>query len=262
MVEGENERAFGVLLRQQRLAAGLTQEALAERAGMGRRSIQHLERGEVQPQRITAHRLAVALALTGEQRAQFEALAGPSPRQRSSREGSGAARAPALDPGGTGRHNLPLQMTSFIGREQELAEVTRLLGTTRLLTLTGTGGTGKTRLALQVVSDLLDRYPQGVWLADLAPLADPAGVPAAVADAVGVREEAGQPLLATLVAALRSATSCWCWTTANICWMPAPRSSSAAARLPQRDGAGHQPRGARVGRGDRLAGALAGAARR
>ena len=161
MVEGENERAFGVLLRQQRLAAGLTQEELAERAGMGRRSIQHLERGEVQPQRVTAHRLAVALALTGEQRAQFEALAGPSPRQRGPSEGSDAALAPAFAPGAQTRHNLPLQLTSFIGREQELAEVTRLLGSTRLLTLTGTGGTGKTRLALQVAADLLDQLSTG-----------------------------------------------------------------------------------------------------
>jgi predicted ATPase/transcriptional regulator with XRE-family HTH domain len=204
MVEGENERGFGMLLRQQRLAAGLTQEELAERAGMGRRSIQHLERGEVQPQRVTAHRLAVALALTGEQCAQFEALAGPSPRQRSSGEGSGVVHAPAPDPHGTARHNLPLQLTSFIGRERELVEVTRLLGATRLLTLTGTGGTGKTRVALQVAGGLLDRYPQGVWLADLAALTDPAGVAAVMAAAVGVREEAGQPLLATLVAALRS----------------------------------------------------------
>ncbi len=203
MGEDEHERAFGVLLRQQRLVAGLTQEELAERAGMGRRSIQHLERGEVQPQRVTAHRLAVALALTGEQRARFEALGGASPRQRSSSEGSDTARTPERDPEGIVRHNLPLQLTSFVGRERELAEVIRLLGTTRLLTLTGTGGTGKTRLALQVASNLLDHYPRGVWLADLASLTDPASVPAVVAAAMGVREEAGQPLLATLVAALR-----------------------------------------------------------
>jgi hypothetical protein len=76
-----------------------------------------------------------------------------------------------------------------------VAEVGALLHTTRLLTLTGTGGTGKTRLALEVAAGLLGHYPQGVWLAELAPLADPAGVPAAVAAALGIREEAGQPLL-------------------------------------------------------------------
>jgi hypothetical protein len=71
-------------------------------------------------------------------------------------------------------HNLPLQVTSFVGREQEMAEVGRLLGTTRQLTLTGVGGTGKTRLALQVAAGLLDEYPDGVWLVELAPLSDPA----------------------------------------------------------------------------------------
>jgi predicted ATPase/class 3 adenylate cyclase len=99
-------------------------------------------------------------------------------------------------------HNLPLQLTSFVGRDHELAEVRRLLQTTRLVTLTGTGGCGKTRLALQAAADLLPAYPAGVWLVDLAPLADPALVPATVATAVGVREAAGQPLLATLVGAL------------------------------------------------------------
>jgi predicted ATPase len=99
---------------------------------------------------------------------------------------------------------VPLQLTSFIGRERELAELTRLLGTTRLLALTGTGGVGKTRLALQLAAGSVERFPEGVWLAELAPLADPAGVATAVAAAVGVREEAGQPLPATLVAALRA----------------------------------------------------------
>jgi predicted ATPase/class 3 adenylate cyclase len=100
-------------------------------------------------------------------------------------------------------HNLPLQLNSFLGRERELAEVARLLGTARLLTLTGSGGTGKTRLALQAAAAALDAYPDGVWLVELAALADPALVPRAAAAAVGVREEPGRPLLATLVDALR-----------------------------------------------------------
>jgi predicted ATPase/class 3 adenylate cyclase len=100
-------------------------------------------------------------------------------------------------------HNLPLQLTSFVGREREIAEVTRLLASTRLLTLTGTGGSGKTRLALQVAADLVDAYPDGVWLAELAPLADPDLAPQAVAVALDVREQPGQPMLATLATALR-----------------------------------------------------------
>ena len=102
-----------------------------------------------------------------------------------------------------GPHNLPLQLTSFVGRERELGEVAALLGAHRLVTLTGPGGTGKTRLALQAAADALEASPDGVWLAELGALADPALVPQAVAAAVGVREEPGRPLLATLTDALR-----------------------------------------------------------
>jgi class 3 adenylate cyclase len=96
-------------------------------------------------------------------------------------------------------HNLPQQVTSFIGREKEMAEVRRLLATTRLLTLTGSGGTGKTRVSLQVAADLLEGGGDGVWLVELAPLADPGLVPQAVATALGIREEPGKPLSQSLV---------------------------------------------------------------
>jgi hypothetical protein len=79
------------------------------------------------------------------------------------------------------RHNLPVQLTSFVGRGKETAEVKALLRGTRLLTLTGAGGVGKTRLALQVATEVLEDYPDGVWLVELASLSDPAFVPQAVA---------------------------------------------------------------------------------
>jgi non-specific serine/threonine protein kinase len=101
-------------------------------------------------------------------------------------------------------HNLPLARTSFVGREREKLEVKRLLAMTKLLTLTGTGGCGKTRLALKVASDLVGAYPDGVWLADLAPLADAELVPQAVAKALKVREQPARPLTETLVDTLRS----------------------------------------------------------
>ena len=92
-------------------------------------------------------------------------------------------------------NNLPLQLTSFVGRESEIAEVERLLGQTRLLTLTGPGGSGKSRLALRVAADLLTEYRDGSCFVDLAPVTDPALVPAAVANALGVPEAAGRPIL-------------------------------------------------------------------
>ncbi len=101
-------------------------------------------------------------------------------------------------------HNLPAALTSFIGRQEELAEVTALLAQARLVTLVGVGGTGKTRLALELGRRLLDQYPDGVWLVELAPLADPTLVVQAVAQAVGVREQPGVDVLATLLDALNS----------------------------------------------------------
>src|SRR5207247_3508982 len=103
----------------------------------------------------------------------------------------------------TFRHNLPAQLTRFIGREQAMHEVRQLLATTRLLTLTGSGGCGKTRLALQVAADLVGEYPDGVWLVELAALAEPSLVPQAVASALGIREEPNRPLTEILAGYLK-----------------------------------------------------------
>ena len=117
-------------------------------------------------------------------------------------------------------NNLPAQVTSFVGRERELARLVQTLtpvstnakdgrtatgaaGETRLLTLTGPGGTGKTRLSLQAAAELLDHFPDGVWFVELAPVSDPALVAQTGAAAVGLREIAGRPLDATLADYLR-----------------------------------------------------------
>jgi predicted ATPase/DNA-binding SARP family transcriptional activator/DNA-binding CsgD family transcriptional regulator len=110
----------------------------------------------------------------------------------------------APSPAGATRHNLPLARTSFIGRERETLELKRLLTMTKLLTLTGAGGCGKTRLALKVASDLAGAYPEGVWLVDLAPLSEAELVEQAVAQALGVREQPGRALLETLKDTLRT----------------------------------------------------------
>jgi predicted ATPase/Flp pilus assembly protein TadD len=101
-------------------------------------------------------------------------------------------------------NNLPQPLTSFIGRERELKQVKWLLNTTRLLTLTGVGGCGKTRLALQVATDLLEEHPDGVWLVELAALTDPALVPQKTASALGLTEERGRSPVETLEDALRN----------------------------------------------------------
>jgi len=95
-------------------------------------------------------------------------------------------------------NNLPQQVTSFIGRERELTEIKELLEGTRLLTLLGMGGLGKTRLSLQIAADVLEKFPDGVWFVDLAPIKDPSLVPNAVAQVLGVHEERGKPLTQTL----------------------------------------------------------------
>jgi predicted ATPase len=94
---------------------------------------------------------------------------------------------------------LPAQLTSFVGREREVAEVRALLGGTRLLTLTGAGGSGKTRLALRVAADLLDAHPDGVWFVDLAPLSDEAQVAQAIVSALGLPDVPGRAPGAVLV---------------------------------------------------------------
>ncbi|MCB0236958.1 MAG: AAA family ATPase, partial [Anaerolineae bacterium] len=101
------------------------------------------------------------------------------------------------------KHNLPVQLTGFVGREAELASVKQLLTQTRLLTLLGPGGTGKTRLSLQAAADLVDQFPDGVWFVELAPLTDPDRIVERVAATLNVQEQPGRPLLDTLTNYLR-----------------------------------------------------------
>jgi predicted ATPase/DNA-binding SARP family transcriptional activator/DNA-binding CsgD family transcriptional regulator/Tfp pilus assembly protein PilF len=96
-------------------------------------------------------------------------------------------------------HNLPAPMTSFVGREQEMVEVKRALAMTRLLTLTGAGGTGKTRLGLEIARDLVGSYSDGVWLVELASLFEGGLAAQEVANVLGVQERPGEPIADTLV---------------------------------------------------------------
>src|ERR687898_517456 len=101
-------------------------------------------------------------------------------------------------------HNLPSELSSFVGREKELTEVKRLLENNRLLTLTGSGGCGKTRLASAAASELVERFEDGVWMVELGSLAEPSLVPQAVASTLGVRERPGSLLAVALSDYLRT----------------------------------------------------------
>src|SRR5258707_6268276 len=95
------------------------------------------------------------------------------------------------------KHNLPYQLTSFVGREQEIAQLKELVTANRLVTLTGAGGAGKTRLAIEATSRLVDAFPDGVWLVELAALSDARLVPQAVAQALALPAQAATPVSAT-----------------------------------------------------------------
>jgi len=100
--------------------------------------------------------------------------------------------------------NLPVELTSFVGRRSELREVKRLLATTRLLTLTGSGGAGKTRLALRAAADMSRAFPDGAWLVSLASVQDPLLVPQAVFGALGLQDRSTGLSLSTLADHLAS----------------------------------------------------------
>jgi predicted ATPase/DNA-binding XRE family transcriptional regulator len=173
----EGQDRFGSLLRRYRALAGLSQEALAERAGISRRGIADLERGARRfPYPDTAFRLAAALELSGVERATFMAACRPRPTAS------------------TRRYALQIEPSPLVGRQRELAEISQLVAGSRVLTLTGTGGIGKTRVALELAHQLESEYADGAVFVDLAPVHDAALVPQAVAAALGVSAKPGESI--------------------------------------------------------------------
>src|SRR3984957_7540934 len=168
---------FGALLRRYRLDVGMTQQDLAERANLSVEAIGTLERGaRTRPHRDTVALIARALALSPERAAQLESAVGVAhparPRERAEPVNASLLRIVHSDPQSPPRPNLPEQLTSFVGREREVGEVVELVREHRLVTIVGSGGIGKTRVAAQVGRDVLGGCSDGVWLVDLATLTD------------------------------------------------------------------------------------------
>ena len=203
---------FGDVLRRLRAEARLTQEELAEAAGLSPRTVSDLERGVKQTARKdTAGLLADALNLGEPVRGVFVAAA----RGRIPAAEVLAVRAEALN---ALAGNLPIQLSSFVGRAAELAELATAMRRSSLVTVTGVGGVGKTRLALHAAAGQLPSFHDGAWLCEL----DAAEDGEAMAQAVVAALRAGPRPASRWPAASSSscgpqARCCWCSTTASTC---------------------------------------------
>jgi len=190
--------SFGELLRHLRRQARITQRELAIAVGYSDTQISRIEQNQRVPDSATVTALFVQ-ALYIEQEPKWVARL---------LELAKAAHIDGISTTDnlsipTTLNNLPNQLTSFIGREKELADVKKLLHDAHMLTLTGPGGTGKTRLSIQAAREALDQYPNGVWFVELAPILDPLLVPRATAIAMGLRDEPQRPVIDMLCDYLR-----------------------------------------------------------
>ncbi|MCX6059398.1 MAG: tetratricopeptide repeat protein [Chloroflexi bacterium] len=195
---GDSETArstFGKWLRQKRRALDLTQEAFADQVSCARITLRRIESDALKPSKELALVLLEKVGIPKSDCAAWlpfaRGLGDPPVKQ--------TIPLPAPI-----RNNLPASLTTFIGREKEQADVINLITKNRLVTLTGSGGVGKTRLSIQAAAELLTEYPIGVWLVELAPLTDPALVPQSVCAVMGVKPDGDTSALEALTNYLRN----------------------------------------------------------
>jgi predicted ATPase/DNA-binding XRE family transcriptional regulator len=183
----QEEPTFGVWLRKQRRALDLSRQALADQVGCAEVTLRRMEAGTLKPSKELANILLEKLGFRETERPQWVSFA------------RGSSGFP-LHAGPPNRSvtNLPASLTSFVGREKEQADVGRLLAKHRLVTLTGSGGVGKTRLSLNVGKQIVGEYPDGIWMVELASITDPALVPHTTALSLGVRSDPQRQVLDTL----------------------------------------------------------------
>jgi predicted ATPase/transcriptional regulator with XRE-family HTH domain len=189
------QHSFGYWLRLKRKALDLTREGLADRVGYSAATIRKIEAEERRPSAQMVERLADIFGVSPNERTAFLHFARGDWKAAPSETGApGPWRAATPST----RSNLPASTTSFVGRQKEIDEIKQHLGTSRLVVLTGPGGTGKTRLALQVANDLRGAYRDGVWWVELAPLRDPSLVGDAIAQALKLSASSEAPLVELL----------------------------------------------------------------
>lgn len=191
--DAKQQATFAALLRAFRLSAGIGQEALAERARLSPQAVSALERGvRLRPYPATVASLADALGLSAHDRTRLERSAS---LDRAPRGFVGKAQF--------ANHNLPAERTSLIGRDREIEEIAELLEHHRLVTVCGSGGVGKTRVALRVAQNLQEARPDGVWFVELAPLSNGELIPSTIAQAMKLRLQSKGERLCALASAMR-----------------------------------------------------------
>ena len=193
----QEEISFGVWLRKQRRALDLSRQAFADQVGCAEVTLRRIETGTLKPSKELANVLIEKLGIPESERSKWISFA------------RGVADVPLNPIPSSNQHttNLPTPLTTFIGREKEQSQVIKLIAKHRLVTLTGSGGVGKSRLAIKVSEQLLSDYANGVWLLELAPLSDPVLLPQTASTLFGLTTQSNLPFTDLLINFLRAKTA-------------------------------------------------------